>query len=54
MGIDNEAVKEHMQSLFGEERAIALRNKLREKSSHQRELLIRETHHAKVHSVMKL
>ena len=42
MGIDNEAVKEHMQALFGEEQAIALRNKLRGKSSHQRELFIIE------------
>lgn len=42
MGIDNEAVKEHMKSLFGEEQAIALRNKLRGKDSHQRELLIIE------------
>ncbi len=42
MGIDNEAVKEHIQALFGEEQAIALRNKLRGKSSHQRELFIIE------------
>ncbi len=42
MGIDNEAVKEHMQALFSEEQAIALRNKLREKNSRQRELLIVE------------
>ena len=42
MGIDNEAVKEHMQALFGEEQAIALRNKLRGNSSRQRELLIIE------------
>ena len=42
MGIDNEAVKEHMQALFGEEQAVALRNKLRGKRSHQRELFIIE------------
>jgi three-Cys-motif partner protein len=42
MGIDNKAVKEHMQSLFGEEQAIALRNKLKRKFPDQRELLIIE------------
>lgn len=42
MGIDNEAVKEHMQALFGDEDAIVLRNKLRGRNSHQRELLIVE------------
>jgi len=42
MGIDNEAVKEHMQALFGEEQSITLRNKLRNINSRQRELLIVE------------
>ena len=42
MGINNEAVKEHMQALFGEEQAIELRNKLVGKYSRQRELLIVE------------
>lgn len=36
MGIDNEAVKEHMQALFGEEQAIVLRNRLKGKN-HTRE-----------------
>jgi three-Cys-motif partner protein len=42
MGIDNEAVKENMQALFGEEQAITLRNELIGKNSRQRELLIIE------------
>ena len=41
MGIDNEAVKEHMQALFGEEQVMVLRNKLR-KNPCRRELLIIE------------
>lgn len=42
MGINNEAVQEHMQALFGEEQAIALRNRLYGEKSFQRELLIIE------------
>jgi len=42
MGIDNKAVKQHMQALFGEEQMIALRNKLRGKNSLQREFCIIE------------
>jgi three-Cys-motif partner protein len=42
MGINNEAVKEHMKALFGEEQAIKLRDKLHQKDAHQRELLIVE------------
>lgn len=42
MGINNEAVQEHMQALFGEEQAIALRNRLNGEKSFQRELLIIE------------
>lgn len=42
MGIDNEAVKEHMQALFGEEQVLALRNKLKGKNPRGRELLIVE------------
>ncbi len=42
MGIDNKAVKEHMQALFGRDQAILLREKLGEKSVQQRELLIVE------------
>ncbi len=42
MGIDNEAVIEHMQALFGETQAIALRNKLMGENSQKRELLIVE------------
>ena len=42
MGINNEAVQEHMQALFGEEQAIALRNKLNHKNASERELLIIE------------
>ncbi|GBC63375.1 hypothetical protein DENIS_4369 [Desulfonema ishimotonii] len=42
MGINNEAVKEHMQALFGEKQATLLKNKLMEKNSCQRELIIIE------------
>jgi three-Cys-motif partner protein len=42
MGIDNEAVKDNIEALFGEEKATILRNKIRDKSSHQRELFIIE------------
>ena len=43
MGINNEAVKEHMQALFGEEKEIELlQNKLKGENPHQRELLIVE------------
>jgi len=42
MGIDNKAVKQHIQALFGEEQMTALRNKLRGKNSLQREFFIIE------------
>lgn len=42
MGINNDAVRDHMQALFGKERATELRNKLQRKNSNQRELLIVE------------
>ena len=42
MGIDNEAVKEHMQALFGEKQAIVLRKKVRGTNPSQRELIIVE------------
>ena len=42
MGIDNEAVKEHMQALFGSEIAESLRNKLKDKNSREREIIIIE------------
>ncbi len=42
MGIDNKAVKEHMQALFGYERAESLRIKLKEKNSREREIIIIE------------
>lgn len=42
MGIDNEAVKEPIEALFGEGQALALGNKLTGKDPHQRELLIIE------------
>jgi three-Cys-motif partner protein len=42
MGMNNKAVQEHMQALFGEEKAIALKNELNGKNSSQRELLIIE------------
>ena len=42
MGIDNEAVKEHMNALFGEERATKLRKKLKYKNPQERELFIVE------------
>ena len=42
MGINNDAVIDHMQALFGKQRAAELRNKLQIKNSNQRELLIVE------------
>lgn len=42
MGINNEAVKEHMNALFGEERAAKLRENLKYKNSQERELFIVE------------
>ena len=42
MGIDNEAVKEHMEALFGKEQTSALKNKVKEKKPYQRELYIIE------------
>lgn len=42
MGIDNEAVKNHIESLFGQEQAVELRHKLADKQPLQRELLIIE------------
>ncbi|HUU39625.1 MAG TPA: three-Cys-motif partner protein TcmP, partial [Desulfatiglandales bacterium] len=42
MGISNEAVQEHMQALFGRERAMALKDELNGKTPIQRELLIVE------------
>ena len=42
MGINNEFVDGHMQALFGEDRILALREKLSGKNSSQRELLIIE------------
>ena len=42
MGINNEAVKEHIKALFGEEKAMALRKKLVGKNSQEREILIVE------------
>ena len=42
MGIDNEAVKEHMNALFGEEREAKLRKSLKYKNSQERELFIVE------------
>jgi len=42
MGINNKAVENHMQALFGEENANKLRNKLRGKQPYQRELIIVE------------
>lgn len=42
MGIDNEAVKQHMNALFGKERAEELRNKIRNKDPSDRELMIIE------------
>jgi len=42
MGMNNEAVKEHMEALFGAERFEALRKKLEGKSSRERELLVVE------------
>lgn len=42
MGINNVAVGEHMKALFGEERIKVLSDKLAEKSSSQRELIVVE------------
>ncbi len=42
MGINNVAVKDHMNALFGEERIKKLSNKLEGKASDQRELLVVE------------
>ncbi len=42
MGIDNRAVARHMAALFGEEQAQQLRDKIRERNSRERELLIIE------------
>lgn len=42
MGLDNEAVREHMDALFGSERATSLREKLRGLSARDRELAIVE------------
>lgn len=42
MGIDNEAVRQHMNELFGEERAEELRNKIRNNNPEERELFIVE------------
>jgi len=43
MGINNQAVAEHMNSLFGEETADSLRDILQERSSRDREIVIVET-----------
>ena len=42
MGINNQAVKEHMAALFGEERADELRAQLEDMNPHERELTIVE------------
>ena len=42
MGLDNEAVKDHIEALFSRERAISLRNALQESTPNQRELIIVE------------
>jgi three-Cys-motif partner protein len=42
MGLNNAAVKEHMDALFGEERAAALREKLEPLSAFKRQMLIVE------------
>jgi len=42
MGINNDAVREHMQALFGEKKAIELANKVKRKNPHERELIIVE------------
>jgi hypothetical protein len=42
MGLNNAAVKEHMDALFGEERAAALRKKLEPLSAFKRQMLIVE------------
>ena len=42
MGLNNDLVMDHMHALFGEEQVIKLRNKLCDKSSRERELIIIE------------
>lgn len=42
MGIDNEAVRQHMNELFGEERAEELRKRIRNKKPEERELFVVE------------
>ena len=42
MGVNNKAVAEHMEALFGKERALLLRDKLVDKKSQERELFIIE------------
>lgn len=42
MGVNNRAVHPHIQALFGEEQAIALRNRLIGKNARERELIIIE------------
>jgi len=42
MGINNKAVKEHMQAVFGEEQAESLRSKIEGKNPQERESLIIE------------
>lgn len=42
MGLGNDAVKQHMEALFGEERAAGLRTKLKVLSSEERELTVVE------------
>jgi len=42
MGINNEAVRKHMQALFGEEKMIVLEGKIKGKHPHQREFFIVE------------
>jgi len=42
MGIENDAVKSHMEALFGKQRALELRKKLMNKNSRERELFIVE------------
>ena len=42
MGINNTAVENHMKALFGEDSAVKLKDKLRGKTSNQREIIIVE------------
>ena len=42
MGLDNKAVEEHMNALFGKDRADALRNRLKLMTPDERELTIVE------------